>query len=112
MVEVIRTNEIPFIYLFNKIPPPPDIHTHTHSHTHTHTVLMLGRNDKQDRSGPCLYSIYNLLLAHNFLKGNVDKDNRIEDNLEYPYLRGIKGKIPQRRQRSSNEKSVRIAKII
>lgn len=84
-------------------------------YTYTHSAKHWGCNDKGDRNGPCLHGIYNLLLLHNSLKSYVGKDDRIKDNLEYPYLKGlnVKGKKkPQRRQRSSSEKSVRIAKII
>lgn len=83
-------------------------------YTYTHSAKRWGCNDKGDRNGPCLHGIYNLLLFYNFLKSYVDKDDRIKDNPEYPYLKGlnVKGKKHRRRQKCSSEKSVRTAKII
>lgn len=83
-------------------------------HTYTHSAKRWGCNDKGDRNGPCLHGIYNLLLFHNFLKSYVDKDDRIKDNPEYLYLKGlnVKGKKHRRRQKRNSEKSVRTAKII
>ena len=86
MVEATTTNEI-HLCIQSK-------YTHTHTHTHTHTAKRWGCNDKGGRNGPCPHGVSNLLLVHNFPKSHIDKDDRIKDNSEYPYLKGlhVKGK--------------------